>query len=116
MKTLVIINQAPYGNWSGREALDMAFSLAAFDQPVALLFTGNGVNWLRKDQQAGVIDQKAVDRNLAAAPVFGVSALLADHQSCAHFGLDQRTMIAGATLADLSPDLLSKYDHVVSLS
>lgn len=115
MKTLVIINQAPYGNWSGREALDMAFSLAAFDQTVALLFTGDGVNWLRRDQQAGAISQKPVDRHLSAASIFGVSAMLADHQSCERFGLDQHSMIPGTTLADMSADLLSGYDHVVSL-
>lgn len=114
MKTLVIINQAPYGNWSGREALDMAFSLAAFDQPVTLLFTGDGVNWLRKDQQAAAIAQKSVDRNLAAASVFGVSAMLADQDSCDRFGLDQHTMIAGTTLTDMNADLLSGYDHVVN--
>lgn len=116
MKTLVIINQAPYGNWAGREALDMALSLAAFDQPVALLFTGDGVNWLRKDQQASAISQKAVDRNLAAASIFGVSALLADHQSCQRFGLDQHTMITGTTLADMGATLLNNYDHVINLS
>ena len=52
METLVIISRAPYCDWTGRESLDMAFSLAAFDQPVTLLFTGEGVNWLRKAQQA----------------------------------------------------------------
>lgn len=116
MTTLVIIHQAPYGNWSGREALDMAFSLAAFDQPVALLFTGDGVNWLRKDQQANTIAQKSVDRNLAAASIFGVSALFADQQSCDRFGLDQHTMIDGTTPTDTGTDLLKDYDQVVSLS
>ncbi|MFO7993297.1 MAG: DsrE family protein [Marinobacter sp.] len=116
MKTLVIINQAPYGNWSGREALDMALSLAAFDQPATLLFTSDGVNWLRKDQQAAAISQKSVDRNLAAASIFGVSELLADHQSCHRFGLDDHTMIEGITLANINADFLRAYGHVISLS
>ena len=55
MTTLIVIDQAPYGSWTGREALDMVFSLAAFDQPAALLFMGAGVNWLRKSQDAGGI-------------------------------------------------------------
>ena len=41
MGMLIIIDQPPYGTWAGREALDMAFSLAAFDQPASLLFTGD---------------------------------------------------------------------------
>lgn len=53
MSTLIVIDQPPYGSWAGREALDMAFSLAAFDQPVTLLFCGAGVNWLRKGQEPG---------------------------------------------------------------
>ncbi len=74
METLVIISHAPYCDWTGRESLDMAFSLAAFDQPVTLLFTGEGVNWLRKAQQADAVQQKSVEKNLSAAPIFGVSA------------------------------------------
>ena len=57
MSTLIIIDQSPYGAWTGREALDMAFSLAAFDQSASLLFTGAGVNWLRQSQEAGGITQ-----------------------------------------------------------
>lgn len=49
---LIVIDSPPYGDWRGREALDMAFSLAAFDRPVALLFRGEGVNWLRPGQKA----------------------------------------------------------------
>lgn len=116
VNALVIINQAPYGSWSGREALDMALSLAAFDQSAALLFTGDGVNWLRKGQEAGAVSQKSVDRNLAAASIFGVSELLADHQSCHRFGLDSTTMIDGITMANINADLLGAYQHVISLS
>ena len=50
MTTLIVIDQPPYGSWAGRDALDMTFSLAAFDQPAAMLFLGAGVNWLCKGQ------------------------------------------------------------------
>jgi len=116
METLVIISQAPYGNWSGRESLDMALSLAAFDQPVALLFSGEGVNWLRKSQQAEAVHQKSVEKNLSAAPIFGVTSLMADRQACDRFGLQEATMMSGVTLADLNSDLLRQYGHVVNLS
>ena len=69
-----MIDQPPYGTWAGREALDMAFSLAAFDQSVTLLFAGAGVNWLRKEQSAESIQQKSVVKNLSAAPIFGYLA------------------------------------------
>lgn len=86
---LFVIDRAPYGDWSGRESLDMAFSAAAFEQPVALLFTGAGVYWLREQQQPAAIEQKTVSRNLSAASLFGVQTLYADQTSLDRFGLAQ---------------------------
>lgn len=108
---LIVIDQPAYGTWAGREALDMAFSLAAFDQPVSLLFTGAGVSWLRKDQDPAGIDQKSVAKNLAAAPVFGIEAVMADRASCQRLALDAGDMAAGVTLVDADAQFLSQYDQ-----
>jgi tRNA 2-thiouridine synthesizing protein C len=111
MSTLIMIDQPPYGAWTGREALDMAFSLAAFDQSASLLFTGPGVNWLRQAQHAGGIEQKSVEKNLAAASIFGIDAILADRGACIAYGLDEHSLIEGVTLVDADADLLTDYDH-----
>jgi tRNA 2-thiouridine synthesizing protein C len=84
---LVVIDTPPYGDWRGREALDMAFSLAAFDRPVALLFRGAGVNWLRPGQEGSSISQKTVSRNLGAARMFGVAGLYADSLALHRFSV-----------------------------
>lgn len=115
MKTLIIVDKPPYGDWSGREALDMAFSLAAFDQPVSLLFVGGGVNWLRPGQNAENIKQKTVTRQLGAATVFGIEEFLVDSG-----GLNAYGMAAGALSADVicvepGPDLYQQYQHIVCL-
>ncbi|MDL0429594.1 DsrE family protein [Marinobacter sp. TBZ242] len=112
MSTLIIIDQSPYGSWEGREALDMAFSLAAFDQPVSLLFCGAGVNWLRKGQDAGKIQQKSIERNLAAAPVFGVEALFADRRACDQYGLAGTDLLDHVSITDVGPDFTGRFDHV----
>lgn len=112
MTTLIIIDQPPYGSWEGREALDMAFSLAAFDQPVTLFFCGAGVNWLRKGQEAVKVDQKSVERNLAAAPIFGVEALLADSEACRDYGLAEADLLDQVSLASFGSELTSHFDHV----
>jgi tRNA 2-thiouridine synthesizing protein C len=112
VSTLIIIDQPPYGSWEGREALDMAFSLAAFDQPVSLLFCGAGVNWLRKGQNAGQVGQKSVERNLAAAPIFGVEALLADRNACHQFGLTETELLDHVSVTDFSPELTDRFNHV----
>ena len=97
MATLIVIDQAPYGSWSGREGLDMAFSLAAFDQGCALLFSGPGVNWLRAGQQPAGLGQKSVAQNLGAAAIFGVEALYADTRACQRYALADDAIIAGVT-------------------
>lgn len=112
MSTLIIIDQPPYGSWEGREALDMAFSLTAFDQPVTLLFCGAGVNWLRKGQDAGNIQQKSIERNLAAAPIFGVEALLADGNACDQYGLVETDLPDHVSITDFGPELTGRFDHV----
>ena len=112
MSTLIIIDQSPYGSWEGREALDMAFSLAAFDQPVSLVFCGAGVNWLRAGQDAARVEQKSVERNLAAAPIFGVNALLADRIACNHYGLAAADLPDHVAVTDFDPDLIGRFDHV----
>ncbi|WP_336366558.1 DsrE family protein [Marinobacter sp. C2H3] len=116
MTTLVVIDRAPYGDWSGREALDMAFALAAFDQPVSLLFLGAGVAWLRpseagSDGPAGALGQKAVHRNLSAAPVFGVDEILACRASCERFGV-AGNLVMPARPVDVTPELYAGYDHI----
>lgn len=112
MSTLIIIDQPPYGSWDGREALDMAFSLAAFDQPVSLMFCGAGVNWLRKGQDAAKVQQKSIERNLAAAPIFGVEALLADSDACGRYGLADTDLLEHAIITDFGPELTARFDHV----
>lgn len=113
MTTLVIIDQAPYGSWSGREAVDMALSLSAFDQPATLLFTGSGVNWLRRSQEAGCIGQKSVEKNLSAAPLFGIEALMATSQDCQRFGLTQTNTLPGVTQIDTVAEAIANHDHVL---
>lgn len=112
MSTLIIIDQPPYGSWEGREALDMAFSLAAFDQSVTLLFCGAGVNWLRKGQAPAKLQQKSVERNLAAAPIFGVDALLADRSACIHYGLPETDLPDHVSMTDSGQELVGRFDHV----
>lgn len=111
MDTLMVIDQPPYGSWAGREALDMAFSLAAFDQSVALLFTGAGVNWLRKHQDTREIEQKSVEKNLSAAPIFGVEAIYADAKACKEYGLGLENMVKGVAIAENSSELIRQHSH-----
>ncbi|OZB05285.1 MAG: sulfur reduction protein DsrE [Marinobacter sp. 34-60-7] len=113
MTTLIVVDQAPYGSWNGREALDMALSLAAFDQPVALLFTGPGVNWLRAGQNPALIEQKSVEKQLGAAGIFGVEALYADQTACQRFQLAADDLMPGITPCDNAAAVISQHQRVL---
>ncbi|MBS3804654.1 MAG: DsrE family protein [Oleiphilaceae bacterium] len=115
MTALVVIDRAPYGDWRGREAVDMGFSLAAFDQPVSFLFTGPGVNWLRMGQDATELSQKNLARQLGAAAIFGVEALLVDHKALAAYQLSVDTLSSPAQPVTVSPGLYGQYDHILCL-
>ena len=108
---LIVIDNPPYGDWRGREALDMALSMAAFDQPVALLFRGEGVNWLRVRQEGAAIHQKTVSRNLGAARMFGVADIFADQGAMARFGIDQTE--PGAELINADADFYNRFREVI---
>lgn len=113
MTTLIVIDQAPYGTWAGREGLDMAFSLAAFDQSVSMLFMGSGVNWLRQSQNAQGIGQKTVEKNLSAAPLFGVERIIAEQAACERFGLSSQNLLAGVEVNPSINDVLDHFERVV---
>ncbi|XOB94415.1 DsrE family protein [Pseudomonadota bacterium 24LQ007] len=113
MTTLIVIDQPPYGSWTGREALDMTFSLAAFDQPAAMLFLGAGVHWLCKGQAADAVGQKSVEKNLSAATLFGVEQILVDTRACAQYGLEIDDLLSGTTPSESISETLSQFSRVV---
>lgn len=115
MAVLIVIDRSPYGDWRGREALDMAFSLAAFDQPVTLLFAGAGVNWLRPGQEGSAVAQKTLGKQLQAAAIFGIDELLVDQQAMGLYGLDQGEMEPAAEAVDVNAELIARFDQVVQL-
>ncbi|WP_165855211.1 DsrE family protein [Marinobacter sp. JSM 1782161] len=111
---LFIIDRAPYGDWSGRETLDMALSAAAFDQPVSLAFSGQGVHWLRAEQAPQGIEQKTGSRNLAAASLFGIEALYVPQSAFDRFGTAFDSGLEITPVASLA-ELAHQFSDVVRL-
>lgn len=84
---LLIYRHSPYGQSLAREALDVALTAATFDQAVALLFMGDGVLQLVKSQQPGAIAQKALDKQLAALPLYDVETIYVEADALTARGL-----------------------------
>lgn len=84
---LLICRHAPYGDATAREALDVALTAATFDQTVSMLFLGDGVLQLISGQQPADIAQKALDKQLAALPLYDVETIYVEAEALIARGL-----------------------------
>ncbi len=71
MRYLFILKQSPYHSSLAREALDFALASAAFDQQVSLLFMGDGLFQLIKNQQS-VNGKKNIEKTLNSLSLFEI--------------------------------------------
>lgn len=87
---LIIISKSAYQSPTIKEALDIALTCAAFEQVISVLLTDNSVLALLPNQSPLAIGQKAINKQLAALPMYDIESLyieshaenhLAPHQS-----------------------------------
>lgn len=87
-KTLLIhCRHSPYRGTLAKTSIDVAMAAAAFEQPVTLLFSGDGV-WQLVDRQQPASGEKNHAKFLSALPLYGVDRICADRQSLQQRGLD----------------------------
>lgn len=84
---LIISRRPPYGSSHARDALDTALTTAVFEQPVAILFQGDGVFQLLGDQQPGGVQQKNLAATLSALPMYDVDRLYVCARALSERGL-----------------------------
>ena len=87
-RALVIIRHSPYGSSLGRAALDTALAMAAFEQPVDILFMGDGVAQLLPQQDSSAIGVKNIGKLLGSLPLYGIDFAYAEGSSLQRFGLN----------------------------
>lgn len=113
---LFTCRKAPYGDSLAREVLDMALAAAAFDQRVALFFTGDGVWQLVKDQDSAAIGQKNHGAILSALPIYDITAIYVDAGSLRERGLKAADLLLPVEAVEASQyaDLLRTSDTVMT--
>ncbi|HCD9751051.1 sulfurtransferase complex subunit TusC [Pseudomonas aeruginosa] len=114
---LIISRQSPWSGPSAREALDIALAGGAFDLPVGMLFLDDGAFQLAPSQHPAHLQQKDLQANLQALPMFGVDDLYVSARSLRERGLaEERLALAVEVLDDQAlRDLLQRYDQVITL-
>lgn len=114
---LIISRQAPWAGPAAREALDIALAGGAFDLPISMLFLDDGVFQLAPNQRPATLEQKDLQANLQALPLFGVEALYTSSRSLAERGLDGSCLTLAAQALDDNAlrDLLQTHDQVITI-
>lgn len=87
-KLLVVIRRPPYGSSLARASLDVALAAAAFDQPVSLLFLGDGVLQLLPNQDSKILGMKSQERALASLPLYDIDKVYVDADAASSYRID----------------------------
>lgn len=113
---LIICRQPPYGQSYAREALDVALAAAAFDQPVTLLFLGDGVVQLLNTQDSAAINEKSFEKQLSALPLYDINSLYVDSIALRQRGFTATDLSLPAQLVGKNEitALLKKHDVVLN--
>ncbi|MFT3931385.1 MAG: sulfurtransferase complex subunit TusC [Spongiibacteraceae bacterium] len=113
---LIICRRPPYGESYAREALDTALATAAFDQPVALLFLGDGVAQLLNAHDSATLGEKSFEKQLSALPMYDINTIYVDADALQRRGLTTADLsLPAQTVSDVDiVDLLKQHDIVLS--
>lgn len=97
---LIISRRPPYGSSHARDALDTALTTAVFEQPVAVLFQGDGVFQLLKGQEPGGVRQKNLSATLSALPMYDIERLYVCARAMAQRGLNPDDLVLPVEVLD----------------
>ena len=85
---LVVVRRSPYGSSLARASLDVALAAAAFEQPLSLLFMGDGVLQLLAGQESQAMGVKNIGRLLASLPLYDIERVYVDAEAATRYGID----------------------------
>lgn len=112
---LVVSRHAHPGSSLPRSALDTALAAAAFDQPVTLLFQGEGVMQLLSAQDSRAAGVRNLRKVIDSLPLYEIETVFVDAAAAASFGLAGDSLPPGAQWLDAvgMRALLARHDHVL---
>jgi tRNA 2-thiouridine synthesizing protein C len=112
---LVVLRHSPYGSSLARAAVDTALAAAAFEQPVKLLFMGDGVLQLLPEQDSQGIGVKNIGRLLSSLPLYDIESVYVDAEAATRYAIELESTPVPAQLLDGAGmhQLLLSCDHIV---
>jgi len=102
---LIWSTQPPLSSLAARETLDTALAFATYEQPVSLLFTGQGVLQLADNQAAVQSGAKNMFSLLKALPIYDLDEVFVSESDLHQY---QLTPAAKSPAIILSDDAIAK--------
>ncbi len=114
-KYLLIMQQSPFANSQGLEALELAFALSAFDQEVSLLFKGEAVLQLLSNIEGDKLVGKDFTKVYEALDTFGIKDVYVEEHSLQEFA--NTPLLLNPKIVDSTAiaELIKQHDVVFSL-
>ncbi len=115
-KILVNLTQAPYGNSRAKDAIDAVLAASAYEQDLRLLFTGDGVFQLLKQQNGKTIEQKNLASLLSAFPLYDINQVFVQSSALTERGLTESDLALPVTPMKNNEiaDFFDQHDCVLS--
>lgn len=82
-----LFRHSPAAGQAAKEGLDALLATAAFEQPLYAIFTGDGVYQLLDSAEPAQLGLPALNKQLAALPLYGVDTCYVHRESAQARGL-----------------------------
>lgn len=97
---LHVMRHAPHGTVYTYEGLEMILMMAAFELDLTVVFIGDGVYALKKEQDTGGIGIKGYAKTFGALRDYDVEKLFVDRVSLEQRGLSPDDLVIGAQVLE----------------
>ncbi|MEE9426456.1 MAG: sulfurtransferase complex subunit TusC [Methylococcales bacterium] len=113
---LFILNRPLYQGAQTRESLEQLMVVAAFEQPVAVLFVDDAVFQLSNNQASEAIQSPNIGKILQALPLYDITQLFVEDESLNERGLSEENLILPVEIIHRNQfsSLLNQYNQVVN--
>lgn len=114
---LIILRTAPYADSNNAEAIELAMALAAFEQPVNLLFTDAAVLQLIAGQDATLLNQKNYTKAFAGLELFDIKTAFINKDALQQYGNPKLMDLPNAKFIAKTEiqQIISQHDYVIGI-
>ncbi len=115
-KFLFIINRPLYLGAQTRESLEHLMIVAAFEQPVAVLFVDDAVFQLSNNQVSEAIQATNIGKLIQALPCYEINTLFVEYESLTERGLTVNNLLLPVETIQRQQlsTLLNQYHQVIN--